>query len=108
MRDNKPTPKQMEIIKLIGTYGMSNKVAARMLNVSPETIKTHLRHVFTKYNIKHRAELHKLVGNKYQSLHAERTLEYLRRYITRTIIDEKDVALVEFAKDIIRRLQGGA
>jgi DNA-binding NarL/FixJ family response regulator len=36
--------------------GLSNKEIARKLDLSPETIKTHLREIFTRMNVKNRTQ----------------------------------------------------
>ena len=49
------TPKQLEIL-LLATKGMSNKEIARILEISPETIKSHLRDVFHRLDVSNRVE----------------------------------------------------
>jgi LuxR family maltose regulon positive regulatory protein len=43
------------ILKLI-SEGLSNKEIARSLAVSPETVKTHVKHIFAKLNVEKRAQ----------------------------------------------------
>jgi ATP/maltotriose-dependent transcriptional regulator MalT len=44
-----------EILNLIA-QGRSNKEIARDLSVAPETVKTHVKHIFTKLNVERRAQ----------------------------------------------------
>jgi ATP/maltotriose-dependent transcriptional regulator MalT len=44
-----------EILKLI-VLGRSNKEIARDLSVAPETVKTHVKHIFTKLNVERRVQ----------------------------------------------------
>ncbi len=49
------TQKQREVMMLL-VNGMSNKEIARQLVLSPETIKTHLREIFTRMNVRNRTQ----------------------------------------------------
>ena len=49
------TIKQQEVMQYLAS-GMSNKEIARKLSLSPETIKTHLREIFTRMNVKNRTQ----------------------------------------------------
>ena len=49
------TQKQREVMLLL-VNGMSNKEIARQLVLSPETIKTHLREIFTRMNVRNRTQ----------------------------------------------------
>jgi DNA-binding NarL/FixJ family response regulator len=49
------TPKQKEVLKLMG-LGLSNKEIARELAVSPETIKTHAKDLFGRLGVKNRTQ----------------------------------------------------
>lgn len=51
------TPRQSQILQLVKTRGASNKVIARMLNLSESTIKLHLGIIFRKYGVKNRTQL---------------------------------------------------
>lgn len=51
------TPRQAQIVQLVKTRGVSNKVIARMLNLSESTIKLHLGIIFRKYGVKNRTQL---------------------------------------------------
>jgi LuxR family transcriptional regulator, maltose regulon positive regulatory protein len=61
----KPVPKspiaeplsirESEILTLIAR-GRSNKEIARTLSIAPETVKTHMKHIFTKLNVERRAQ----------------------------------------------------
>ena len=44
-----------DILKLIGE-GLSNKEIARSLAIAPETVKSHVKHIFTKLNVERRAQ----------------------------------------------------
>jgi LuxR family maltose regulon positive regulatory protein len=44
-----------DILKLIGE-GLSNKEIARNLAIAPETVKSHVKHIFTKLNVERRAQ----------------------------------------------------
>jgi LuxR family maltose regulon positive regulatory protein len=47
--------READILKLIA-QGMSNKEIARNLEIGPETVKTHLKNVFTKLGVERRAQ----------------------------------------------------
>ena len=47
--------RETDILKLIA-QGMSNKETARILDIGPETVKTHLKNVFTKLGVERRAQ----------------------------------------------------
>jgi FixJ family two-component response regulator len=47
--------REVEILNLIA-QGRSNKEIARVLCIAPETIKSHLKHIFTKLNVERRAQ----------------------------------------------------
>ena len=49
------TPKQKEVLKLMG-LGLSNKEIARKLSVSPETVKTHAKDLFGRLGVKNRTQ----------------------------------------------------
>lgn len=51
------TPRQTQILNLVTSRGASNKVIARMLNLSESTIKLHLGIIFKKYGVKNRTQL---------------------------------------------------
>jgi LuxR family maltose regulon positive regulatory protein len=44
-----------DILKLVGE-GLSNKEIARNLAIAPETVKSHVKHIFTKLNVEKRAQ----------------------------------------------------
>ncbi|AVR05090.1 helix-turn-helix transcriptional regulator [Pluralibacter gergoviae] len=50
------TLKEREILDLV-KEGASNKIIARELNISLSTVKTHLRHIFSKTEVVNRTEL---------------------------------------------------
>jgi LuxR family maltose regulon positive regulatory protein len=47
--------RETDILRLIA-QGMSNKEIARNLDIGPETVKTHLKSVFTKLGVERRAQ----------------------------------------------------
>jgi LuxR family maltose regulon positive regulatory protein len=47
--------RERDILKLIAE-GLSNKEIARNLAITPETVKTHVKHIFTKLNVEKRAQ----------------------------------------------------
>ena len=51
------TPRQTQILNLVASRGASNKVIARMLNLSESTVKLHLGIIFKKYGVKNRTQL---------------------------------------------------
>jgi LuxR family maltose regulon positive regulatory protein len=44
-----------DILKLIAK-GLSNKEIARSLAIAPETVKSHVKHIFTKLGVEKRAQ----------------------------------------------------
>jgi LuxR family transcriptional regulator, maltose regulon positive regulatory protein len=44
-----------DILKMIAE-GLSNKEIARNLAITPETVKSHVKHIFTKLNVEKRAQ----------------------------------------------------
>jgi DNA-binding NarL/FixJ family response regulator len=53
------TDSEVAVVRLVAE-GLSNRVAAAQLFVSPHTVSMHLRHVFTKLGINSRVELTRL------------------------------------------------
>lgn len=49
------TRREREILSLI-TRGLSNKQAAKVLGISPETVKSHMKRIFTKLAVGSRTE----------------------------------------------------
>lgn len=49
------TPRERDVLAMIG-QGFSNKRIARILEISPETVKTHVKRVFLKLAVNTRAE----------------------------------------------------
>lgn len=49
------TPRQLEILSLV-SKGCTNKEIARVLNVSPETVKSHLSGIFERFDVENRVE----------------------------------------------------
>jgi DNA-binding CsgD family transcriptional regulator len=50
------TPTEEEVARLLG-QGLTNRAVAERLFVSPNTVGTHVRHVFGKLGVRSRAEL---------------------------------------------------
>lgn len=50
------TPAELRVARLV-SLGLSNRAVAEELVVSPHTVDTHLRHVFTKLNVSSRVQL---------------------------------------------------
>lgn len=51
------TPRQEQIAGLISSRGASNKVIARILNISESTVKLHMSAILKKYGVKNRTQL---------------------------------------------------
>jgi LuxR family maltose regulon positive regulatory protein len=49
------TAREREVLALIG-QGSSNKHIARVLEISPETVKSHVKHIFMKLAVNTRTE----------------------------------------------------
>ncbi len=49
------TPRQIEILLLV-SKGFSNKEIANLLEVSPETVKSHLKEIFVRFDVGNRIE----------------------------------------------------
>ena len=49
------SPREQSILELIG-QGRSNKEIARQLHISPETVKSHVKNVFSKLGVERRAQ----------------------------------------------------
>lgn len=58
------TPRQQQILSLILSRGASNKVIARILNLSESTIKLHMSAIFKKYGVKNRTQLAVFANNQ--------------------------------------------
>lgn len=51
------TPREQQILKLIQNRGASNKVIAKILDISESTVKLHIGNVLKKYGCKNRTQL---------------------------------------------------
>ena len=51
------TPREVQIVTLLMTRGLSNKHIARELGITESTVKLHMGHVLTKYACKSRLQL---------------------------------------------------
>ena len=49
------TVREAEILNLIARGG-GNKEIARILRIAPETVKSHVKHIFSKLNVDRRAQ----------------------------------------------------
>src|SRR5260221_4534043 len=49
------SPREIEIVELIG-QGRSNKEIARGLGIAPETVKTHVKNIFSNLGVERRAQ----------------------------------------------------
>jgi DNA-binding CsgD family transcriptional regulator len=47
--------RERSVVLLMG-HGLSNKGIARQLNISPETVKSHVKHIFGKLMVRSRAQ----------------------------------------------------
>lgn len=50
------SPREQEIVRLT-SHGLSNKAIAAVLDISPWTVNTYIRRIFTKLNVNTRAEM---------------------------------------------------
>ena len=55
MITNALSPRESAILELIA-QGQSNKATARILGISPETVKTHVKNLFVKLRVETRAQ----------------------------------------------------
>lgn len=51
------TPRQRQIFNLVASRGASNKVIAKMLNISESTVKLHMGALLKKYKVRNRTQL---------------------------------------------------
>lgn len=51
------TPREQQVLSLIRERGASNKIIAKMLNISESTVKLHIGKVLKKYGVKNRTQL---------------------------------------------------
>jgi len=49
------TPRELELLRLMAR-GLTNKDISSVLEISVDTVKSHLRHVFAKMDVESRAE----------------------------------------------------
>jgi len=53
--DESLTPRECAVLRLIGE-GRTNKAIAQLQGVAPETVKTHIKHIFLKLGVERRAQ----------------------------------------------------
>lgn len=53
----KLTPRQSQILQIVTDRGASNKVIARMLNISESTVKLHMGAILKKFGVRNRTQL---------------------------------------------------
>jgi DNA-binding CsgD family transcriptional regulator len=53
--DGTLTAREREVLAMIGK-GFSNKLVARTLEISPETVKSHVKHIFLKLEVSTRTQ----------------------------------------------------
>lgn len=53
----KLTPRQNQILQIVTDRGASNKVIARMLNISESTVKLHMGAILKKFGVRNRTQL---------------------------------------------------
>ena len=53
--DARLSPRERAVVLLMG-HGLSNKEIARQLQIAPETVKSHAKHVFEKLTVRSRAQ----------------------------------------------------
>jgi DNA-binding CsgD family transcriptional regulator len=51
------TPRQSQILTLVSERGASNKIIARMLNISESTVKLHISAILKKFGVRNRTQL---------------------------------------------------
>jgi len=51
------TPRQRQIFNIVASRGVSNKVIAKMLNISESTVKLHMGALLKKYKVRNRTQL---------------------------------------------------
>jgi LuxR family transcriptional regulator, maltose regulon positive regulatory protein len=47
--------RERSVVLMMG-HGLSNKMIARSLNIAPETVKSHAKHIFLKLTVQSRAQ----------------------------------------------------
>ncbi|MBN1438338.1 MAG: helix-turn-helix transcriptional regulator [Anaerolineales bacterium] len=57
------TRREREVLTLIAA-GQTNREMAESLVVSPETVKTHVRHVLSKFGVSRKAEIYALIDRE--------------------------------------------
>ncbi|MEU3820020.1 response regulator transcription factor [Streptomyces sp. NPDC030392] len=69
------SPREKEVLHLIGE-GLSNRVIAEVLNISPETVKDHVRAVFTKLRAGNRVHAARVAWEAEREVHLTRNSEH--------------------------------
>jgi len=55
LQDKLLTERELQVLSLVG-QGLSNKLVARAMGISAETVKTHLKNIFEKFGVQERRE----------------------------------------------------
>lgn len=53
----KLTPRQSQILEIVNSRGVSNKIIAKILKISESTVKLHVSAILKKYGVKNRTQL---------------------------------------------------
>lgn len=69
------SPREKEVLGLIGE-GLSNRVIAEVLNISPETVKDHVRAVFTKLRTENRVRAARVAWEAEREVRLTRDFEH--------------------------------
>jgi len=62
-----PTPREQQLITLIGR-GLQNKVIAYRLNISENTVRSHISNIMRKYNLHNRTQIAVMFTAKHAAL----------------------------------------
>lgn len=60
-RSDNLSPREFEVARLI-CRGLSNKEIASILGISPHTVSTHIRRIYSKFGLKNRVQLASFFG----------------------------------------------
>ena len=68
-----PTPREQQLITLIGR-GLQNKVIAYRLNISENTVRSHISNIMRKYNLHNRTQIAVRFTAKHEALDDEKQI----------------------------------